>query len=576
MVMAKIQVLDEQTINQIAAGEVIENPSSVVKELVENAIDAGAGEITVEIRGGGRQLIRITDDGCGMSREDALLALKRHATSKLRQVEDLASVATMGFRGEAIPSIASISKMMLLTSDGEATMVLVEGGEVVEAETAARERGTTIEIKNLFYNVPVRKKFQRSPTYDANEIQKVVTMQALAHPDVKFELINDQKKVIRTSKDQTLQERVKEVLGQEFYRGTYPIEAKSGPYTIRGVIGLPNFTRQNRTGQYLFINRRAVVSPVISYAVRDGYGTALPTQRHPIWVLQVEMDGDLVDVNVHPQKREVRVREQQILRELIVSSVRKALQGNAPVIEEPLEASDEYVVVRPTFSMVAEEAVELPLPKPISKPAFKQPETLFEEKKVIQAPQVLAAIPRYLIIQTEAGEGLKLVDQRAAHARVVFEKLRTGKAKIAQQTLLVPFTIQLPKPDHQVLLEQLDSLNAMGLSVREGGPDTLIIDAIPQVFGNCHMEQLIQDIAHCIREYDDTSHFQNEVEKQLAQAASRSSVGAATKLSLIEGQSLVNQLMQCETPSQCPRGQPTMALFSTKELVEKFHGSNPS
>lgn len=341
---SKIRVLDERTINQIAAGEVIENPASVVKELVENAIDAGSTDICIEIKGGGRQLIRVSDNGCGMIQDDALLCLERHATSKIRNVDDIYAIGTMGFRGEAIPSIAAISKFTLMTcykGENKGTMVSVEGGKILQSTPVVHAPGTTVEVKSLFFNVPVRKKFQRSPAYDANEILKMISQIALGYPEIKFQLMSDQKTILTaptTNSEATFQEklkqRIKDILGMDFVETSYSVSGAQEGYKLQGLIGMPAFTRHNRSGQYLFINRRAVVSPLIGYAVRAGYGTTLSTQRHPVYALHLTVPGELVDVNVHPQKREVRLRQEQILREMVVAAIRDALQQNPqPTVE---------------------------------------------------------------------------------------------------------------------------------------------------------------------------------------------------------------------------------------------------
>ena len=297
--VSKIRVLSENSINKIAAGEVIENPASVVKELVENSLDAGATDICVEIKGGGRQLIRVTDNGSGMSADDALLCLERHATSKIRDVQDIHQITSLGFRGEAIPSIASISKFMLLTclheKSEEGTLVIVEGGNILKCAPAACSPGTTIEVKSLFFNVPVRKKFQKSPAYDTTEILKMLSLLALGHPDIKFQLISNQEILLNapaplsTSFDDQLGERINAVLGSEFFQGTCHAQGSKGDLELQGYIGLPACTRHNRTGQFLFINKRAVFSPLISYAVREGYGPSLSTNRHPLFVLHLNL-----------------------------------------------------------------------------------------------------------------------------------------------------------------------------------------------------------------------------------------------------------------------------------------------
>jgi len=336
----KICLLDEETINKMAAGEVVENSSSVVKELIENSLDAGSTQICVEIQEGGRELIRITDNGCGMSKEDSLLCLERYATSKIRKVEDIEEILTMGFRGEALPSIASISKFTLLTTPKQendknelGTLIIVEGGRQISCTSAPRSPGTTIEVKSLFFNVPVRRKFQKSPSYDTQEISKIVTLLSLAYPHVQFELVSDQKSLLKTtpaavplSFRELLERRISNVLGKEYSSSLVPLHFEHPPYHIIGHISFPSIHRPNRTGQYLFINQRAVTSSLIASAVREGYGTMLPNHRYPNFVLHLHIPGSLFDVNVHPQKREVRLRQEFQLKEAIIQSIQNALR----------------------------------------------------------------------------------------------------------------------------------------------------------------------------------------------------------------------------------------------------------
>ena len=352
--LRRIRVLSDQTINKIAAGEVIENPASVVKELVENSLDAGATTICVEIQEGGRQLIRISDDGSGMSHDDALLCLERHATSKISEVEDIEALVTMGFRGEAIPSIAAISKFTLLTASRSAqegnaadkgTLITVEGGRLISSSPAARSPGTTIEVKSLFFNVPVRRKFQKSPSFDAQEILKMLGFLALAYPTVQFELISDQKTVLKTpslssnlSFIDLLNKRLESVLGKEYAAGLIPLTFQHDFCELIGYIGSPTSHKPNRSGQHLFINQRLVVSPLISSAIREGYDTMLPTNRYPTFVLHLRLKGNLLDVNVHPQKKEVRLRQEAQLKETIIHAVQSALRGEqkhfAPLLSQ--------------------------------------------------------------------------------------------------------------------------------------------------------------------------------------------------------------------------------------------------
>lgn len=628
---SKIRVLDEQTINKIAAGEVIENPASVVKELVENSIDAGSTNICVEIKGGGRQLIRITDDGCGMNGDDALLCLERHATSKIRDVEDIHSIYTMGFRGEAVPSIASISKFNLMTcpvhsnkseSDSKGTMVVVDGGKIVQCCPIARSQGTTIEVKSLFFNVPVRKKFQKSPAYDANEILKVLSNIALGHPSIKFELICDQKNVLVTRPDSneqnSLKKRVEEILGAEFCSATCPIEAQKGEYFLKGLIGVPGYTRHNRTGQHLFINKRAVLSPLVSFAVRDGYGTALPQNRHPVYVLHLTIPGMLVDVNVHPQKREVRLRQEQALKEMIMEAVRNGLQHASPLsfetvdlpqanfMDEPAQTfmpasnkdyasfavGNEPSTFQKPFNATRDSFREMPALAPLpSLPERKMPfqpipSTVSElfATPPSKSPKVLAALKQYLLIDSSGlrehgekhnGEVLCLVDQRAAHSRIIFERLSTQAQKLSSerlplQALLIPYTFETTPLESALLVQYVERLNALGISLRQSGPNVFLIDAIPQIFGNSDLRALVTGIVNAMRDNSGSDILQQEQEKQIAAIASRAAVSQQRSLTSDEAQALMDQLMKCQSPFQCPMGKPTMISITYEELSKRF------
>lgn len=608
----RIRVLDEHTINKIAAGEVIENPASVVKELVENAIDAGSTDICVEIKGGGRQLIRVTDNGHGMDGDDALLCLERHATSKIRAVEEIQELVTMGFRGEAIPSIAAISKFSILTrtagkENGEGTMVLVEGGKILKCCPVACSAGTTMEVKSLFFNVPVRRKFQKSPAHDAGEIVKTMTLLSLGHPAVKFRLINDQETVLSAPLPATasfldqLQERVGAVLGGDYIEGCIPIEGTAEEYQIRGWIGMPFHHRQNRTGQHLFINNRGIQSPLVSFAVKDGYGTTLPAQRHPIYVLHLSMPGSLVDVNVHPQKREVRLRQEQTLREMIVNAVREGLQksGNKqwetfiPFQQEaptslalpPLPAF--VPTVTPMFSLAPPSpehirAAETYAPyMPASPPAAKleSQELAYQiDQPSRTIPRVIASIPRYLILESSPEDapqrksGLCLVDQRAAHARVIFEQLCRHRANtpLEIESLLIPHTIELAPMDAQTLRQHLTAFEALGIHLKEFGRHSFLLDGLPTVMGNIDPAAFVQEVVAVLGDGGGGPSLLEHIEKKIALAAVRASVSKDRRLSHAEGQSLVRRLFECENPWYCPQGKPTLATMSPEEISKHF------
>lgn len=577
---SKIRILSEQTINKIAAGEVIENPSSVVKELVENSLDAGASEITVEIKGGGRQLIRVSDNGCGMNPDDALLCLERHATSKIKSVEDLHNLYTMGFRGEAIPSIAAISKFSLLTcpqNEEKGTRVTVDGGRIISSSSVPCPAGTILEVKDLFFNVPVRKKFQRSPAYDVQEIQKMLTLLALGYPTIKFTLISNQETLLSTTRTQKsefidiLGERIENTLGSEYLRGLIPLEGTKETLHLQGFIGLPAYTRHNRTGQYLFINKRGVVSPLISYAVREGFGPMLSTNRYPIFVLHLGIPGSFVDVNVHPQKREVRLRQELRLKELVIHSVEKALHQTESCFEERRIPSPfpktVYVPPPPKFELHFR-------PEPAPR---QEEETLFKELSPQNVlPRALATISGYIIVDSKtipkfSHESLCVVDQNLAHSRILFEKLsRKEVTGVIQQTLLIPYTLEVSPTESALLKDYVECFNQVGIGIKEFGPHTFLIDALPPFFGNTDVGELIGDLLKKVREYHDLDAFQRDHKRAIALSASRAAVSKNSKLSIEEAQKLMNQLMQCENPYQCPQGKTTMIQIGPDELAKQF------
>jgi DNA mismatch repair protein MutL len=615
---SRIRILNEHTINQIAAGEVIENPASVVKEIVENSIDAEATEITVEIVGGGRSLIRITDNGYGMNRDDAVLCLERHATSKIKHVDDIQTIMTMGFRGEAIPSIASISKFSILTKakDEEiGTLVVVDGGKILQCVSAARAMGTTMEIKSLFFNVPVRRKFQKSPTIDTNEILKTLSIIALGNPHIKFELISNEKKLLTSNSTfketplENLKNRIKSILGADFAELTCPVDGMADGYSLSGFIGFPSTTRQNRTGQYLFINKRAVQNSLISFAVRDAYGTTLPTNRHPIYVLHLTLDGELVDVNVHPQKREVRLRQETSIKELIIKSVEKALQNSGfSLKDEGLETSfsfAKYSSVPPQFSMTnrlqnaINESKDEDIhhvtnklksfePKPfegevwepkIQVPVDNQPH-FFSTEGFYKQLNILTTIPGFILIdpnslktgfelEQKGNTLICLVDQKLAQTRIIFEKLLENKT-VTIEPLLIPYTFELTLHESSLMLEHMNFLNNMGLQIHQSGSKTFLIDGIPQFFGNSDVEALLKDLIAELKEFQNINSIEKEKEKRLAFCATRTALSDNKRFTLDEAKYLLQQLMKCQMPYQCPKGKPIFASITKDELKYFF------
>jgi DNA mismatch repair protein MutL len=581
---SKIRVLDEQTINKIAAGEVIENPSSVVKELVENSLDAQATEITIEIKGGGRQLIRVVDNGFGMCRDDAILCFERHATSKIRQLDDISYLGTMGFRGEAIPSIAAISKFTLITSpavaSGDGTMIVVEGGRMVHSSSVVRSAGTTMEVKSLFFNVPVRRKFQKSVSFDVAAIHKVVNLQSLGNPQVSFRLISDQQTLLMASpwKSESFQDmlggRISDVMGSEFLAATCQLFEKEGDWKMTGFIGVPSYTRHNRSGQHLFINQRHVFVPAISSWVSDGYGTRLSSNRYPVFVLHLDIPGELVDVNVHPQKREIRLKESATFREFILRAVDKSLQRT--IVCEPQRHS----VVTPTFALQREEEgflLGLKDMEPRVKPQIAPP-AMFEEDVVGRKVKVIGTIKGYIVVDGSTlhldkaqEEGLVFVDQHQAHARIIFERMIGGAKTAESQSLLMAVTLDFGAADGRLLEENLDIINKMGIGLRHLGGNTFMVDALPAMIKNIDISNLIWHVIEELQQCQGKGFLEKEREKKLALVASRLAVYDNRRLTVEQGQLMVEELLRTGSPYYSPGGQAIMISWTSVDMEHQFH-----
>ncbi len=535
----RIHLLDETTVNQIAAGEVIENPASVVKELVENALDSGATSVTVETLGSGRGLIRVIDNGCGMSHDDLILSLERHATSKLSEIEDLNSIFTLGFRGEALPSIASVSKISIHTADDDEGRVLqAEGGRMGPVQVKPRRRGTTVEVKSLFFNVPVRKKFQKSVGWDRAEIHKVLTKMALCYGEVAFSWISDGEEQFMIPADTTLRERIAILLGESFAPSMLPVEHVAGELSLSGFTSNASFHRPNRTGQYLFINGRAVVSSFISRKVLEGYGTRLSTHRYPLFVLHLTIPPSLIDVNVHPQKKEIRLRSEDELGSFLIDGIERCF---APTKQQPR-------VAMPTFS-VSEESVPYMPPIFVEKREEPTPE-LFPI-----CPKIVSRVGKYLFL--EDSEGVRVVDGRAARLRIAYDQLVDQEKKTAMQHLLIPVQIEVTGAEQIVLNENLHLFEECGFSIRHFGENTFIVDAVPSFFEGGEIETFVQAFL---------SEGDMPRERKIATALKKS-----LKFQPNEGGgALVEALFKCSEPDIAPDGKPTQYLLTEKELAKLF------
>lgn len=516
----KILKLSEEAINKIAAGEVVENPASIVKELVENSLDAGANRIEVTIEGGGILLIRVEDDGSGMNGEDALLSIERHATSKIRTAEDLESLETMGFRGEALAAISAVSRFELKTNDGTGgTSVQVEGGRILSVKPCARNRGTTIEMRSLFFNTPARKKFLKSPSANTALVIRNVETLALAHPEVAFSLVSQGEMVLQTDPEEWTQ-RVKKIAGN------MPIEIAAG--SIRGCLSLPQEAKSHRREQYLFINRRPIFSPVVARAVKMGYGTRLAENSHPGFVLFLEVPPEQVDVNVHPQKKEVRFSNEKEIFHLFQNAVSRSFGDEMDSFPTPLSFSP------PPFSF----AEESPLIVPQN---FKASPLIFDFP-ISERP--LAVIDHYLLLQRE---GFFLIDLQAAHARVLFETLT--RQKTGAQMLLRPLEVVVENE------ETMEELADLGIECRYIGKDTLAIDALPSWLDASHFDRFLGAWQKGKKKDDTALNYCRSLKK---------------KYTLDEAISLWKALQNCQEPQLDPNLKPIWIKIQKQHLQSLF------
>lgn len=548
--MPMIQLLSEETINQIAAGEVIENPACVVKELIENSLDAGADKIVVTIQDGGLELIRVVDNGCGMDAEDARLCLQRHATSKMRHFTDLFQLTTMGFRGEALAAVGSVSKLTLTTAiSGAGISIEMEGGVIKSEQAIGRARGTTVEIRELFYNVPARKKFQKSATALSAEVFRVVTGLALSAPSVHFELISGGRKALTALPCQSALERAQLMMGLEFSKESIPLLFEEGEFKLQGLLGSPQNSRPNRLGQYLFLNGRVVQCAALGYAIREGYGTRLDEKRHPIYLLHLNIPTDLVDVNVHPQKREVRLRDERVLKQRVQEAVEKAFHIPAPRAEffdfKPVDFSFAPLPLSLREESVAESV--LPLQQP-------------EEK-------ILGLIGPYLLV--EGSNGLLVVDLRLARFRLLFDQLMQAEEGCEKQGLLLPITFHCTPLEAAMLLTHLEAIEALGFAIRPVGKDLFLVDAVPSFLDTSDLKPLLIELSALLQEFIGKAEIQQQRRRKLALTTARFAKNLKS-YNVGEARELMRALRASSDPVNSPDGHPIMVHLGLDELQRLF------
>lgn len=573
--MNRIRLLPEHIANQIAAGEVVERPASVVKELVENSLDAEARHITVAVQHGGRSLIRVTDDGHGMSPDDALLALERHATSKIQRAEDLYRISSLGFRGEALPSIASVSRFVMITRERGAlsgTRVEVAGGKILSVREEGAAEGTTVEVRNLFFNLPARRKFLRSDTTELAHIEHIVTLCALAHPHVSFRLVVDDRELFHLAPVRELPPRLRELYGADLTQRLVPVSWREAGVEVTGWIGQPGVSRADRLQQLLFVNARPVESRVLQHAIREGYHTALMRGQYPVTFLFVRLDPAAVDVNVHPTKREVRFRDEPTVRRVVTEAVQRALARPEPhPTLRPLPVSVSVGALPPAAGGQPSPLAAPPAPALPASAEWLPPLATEIPAEENTRWKILGVIGRLYVV-VESPEGLVLLDQHAAHERVLFERmLKTLEQPAApSQRLLLPVTLELDARDADCLRQHLATLQRLGFGLSEFGARSFLVDAIPPYFPDGDLPGVLRRVLDELRQTGEQIHTRRLSDEQIATTVCRHAVKARDPLHGAELVALLTQLHRCELPYTCPHGRPTMIQISYAELEKKF------
>jgi DNA mismatch repair protein MutL len=632
----RIQVLDERTANQIAAGEVVERPASVVKELVENSLDAGSTRIVVEVEGGGRDLIRVLDDGSGMSPEDARLSLQRHATSKIRTAEDLHLVATMGFRGEALPSIASVSRFELITRERDQLAgyrIYVEGGTVAEEAEHGCPPGTRITVRDLFYNTPARLKYLKTSATEMGQVGDILTRLAMANPGVSIRFHSGQTQVFATPGTGSLMDAVTGLLGREMAKELMPVDYRDGAARVWGFVGRPGAARAGRNHQYFFVNRRAIRTIQVRYALEEAYAHLLPTGRYPICVLFIEVDPAEVDVNVHPTKAEVRFERERDVRGAVYKATRQTLGAHLLIpgttvspdgeVSVPDRAGEnaavaarragvpEIAVPGPTAGTdgprqvslwssgantnqrVMEAVTPFTLPPGGLQAALDQrfrggaaaPDVPGDEpplpaavgpstRDLIRSLRPMGQVHQSYII-CDGPEGLYVVDQHAAHERINFEKLLAAAERAAArvQPLLFPITLDLTPAQLALWQENASIFAESGFDARPFGGTTLLISGVPSSLGEAHVARLVCDFLDKLQEDrvpPGTAVLDRRRRVLAAMAACKASIKAKDALQPEDVAALMNDLADCQSPHTCPHGRPTIICVTIGELEKRF------
>jgi DNA mismatch repair protein MutL len=597
--MARINTLDSRLANQIAAGEVVERPASVVKELVENALDAGSTRIDIYIDEGGVKRIRVRDNGDGVHVDDLPLTLLRHATSKIHDLEDLEAVATLGFRGEALASIASVSRLTLATSDNDSGLghvVSSEGRDMsAQVAPAAHAQGTTVEVRDLFFNTPARRKFLKTENTEFSHIEETVKRLALANPDIAFSLTHNGRQVhgLRpATEEMEWRRRVAALCGPAFMESAIPVNIEHTSMRLRGWLGLPTFSRAQADLQYFYVNGRMVRDRVVTHAVRQAYADVLFHGRHPAYVLFFELDPGAVDVNVHPTKHEVRFREQRHVHDFLYRSLHRIIADLKPQDQAPTNSQ----ILAPLLNATLHEQAPLSLSTGSTYTPtagsfsnfqagenraafagslhFQQPTALSTDTANGEVPPLGFAIAQLhgIYILAQNAEGLIIVDMHAAHERITYERLKKNVEAntLASQPLLVPLSLAVSTREADLAENDSAFFQRLGFELERMGPETLLVRAIPTLLGQARAEALVRDVLADLAVHGSTRRIEETQNELLATMACHGSVRAGRSLSVTEMNALLRDMEATERAGQCNHGRPTWARLTMSDLDKLF------
>lgn len=541
-----IQVLPPDLINKIAAGEVVERPASVVKELVENSIDAKASQITIEIQDAGKKLVRVSDNGAGMSKDEIMLAAERHSTSKITSLDDLFNIQTLGFRGEALPSICSISRVEIASKTAgscHGMAIQVEGGKLKKHEDAGVPEGTSITVKDLFYNVPARKKFLKSNYVEIGHVSSLVSKFILSNPEIKFKFVSDEKTIYQSSGNGNLLDAVSAAYGAEIAKQLLKVESEK----IKGYVSKPNLSRIDRTYESFFVNGRYIRNALVSSSLESCYRTLLPSGRYPVAVLFLSVNPAEVDVNVHPSKREVKFLKTKEVLDAVSSSVRKSL---ASIEMRPGQISSSFHFSPETDNLLFGGETQAQ--------AMPEIEILVDD---VQPLIPLYQLKNTYIVATD-GESLALIDQHAAHERILYDRLSAGQQDcMTSQALLVPETLEFNHPEALLLEENLDYIKSLGFDLELFGKDSFVVRAVPVMLKKESVRALLEDLE---------LGREKAREKVLKLMACHGAIKAGDKLTADEINRLIRDLYKTQNPLTCPHGRPTIIQFTEVDLEKLF------